>query len=75
MKMILLNVGKIPYYAVERLDSEDIRQKILGISYTDWKKRGFSKGTLYYMKQNAKDDKPFTLNVHVRERLEMWEVC
>nr|WP_280176520.1 hypothetical protein [Methanococcoides vulcani] len=32
----------------------------------------FSKGTLHYMKQNAKSDKPFTLNAHVRERLETW---
>ena len=58
-----------PHYAVERQDSEDVRQKILSISYTDWKKMGFSKGTLHYMKQNAKDEKPFTLNAHVRERL------
>ncbi len=34
---------------------------------------GFSKGTLHYMKQNAKADKPFTLNAHVKERLEMWK--
>ena len=34
---------------------------------------GFSKGTLYYMKENAKGDKPFTLNAHVRERVEMWD--
>jgi len=34
---------------------------------------GFSKGTLHYMKQNAKADKPFTLNADVRERLEMWK--
>ncbi len=32
---------------------------------------GFSKGTLHYMKKNAESDKPFTLNVHVREQLEM----
>jgi hypothetical protein len=25
-----------------------------------------------YMKKNAKSDKQFTLNSHVRERLEMW---
>ncbi|OPY19623.1 MAG: hypothetical protein A4E23_01166 [Methanomethylovorans sp. PtaU1.Bin073] len=29
---------------------------------------GFSKGTLHYLEQNAKGDKPFTLNAHVRER-------
>ena len=62
-------------YAVERQDSEDGRQKRLSISYSDWKKRGFSKGTLHYMKQNAKDDKLFTLNAPVRERVEMWEGC
>ncbi|SES68129.1 hypothetical protein SAMN04488587_0549 [Methanococcoides vulcani] len=27
-----------------------------------WGKIGFSKGTLHYMKQNAKNEKPFTLN-------------
>ena len=42
-----------PYYAVERQDSEDIRQKILSISYTDWKKMGFFKSTLHHMKQNT----------------------
>ncbi|WP_235856330.1 CRISPR-associated protein Cas1 [Methanolobus halotolerans] len=64
-----------PSYFVERQDSEEIRQRILSISYSDWKKMGFSKGTLHYMKKNAEADKPFTLNTHVRERLEMWEGC
>ncbi len=27
----------------------------------------------YYMKQNAKNDKPFTLNSHVLERVKAWE--
>lgn len=36
-------------------------------------KRWDSKGTLHYMKKNAEADKPFTLNSHVKERLEMWE--
>ncbi len=61
-----------PAYAVERQDSDEIRQKILSISYTEWEKMGFSKGTLHYMKKNAEADKPFTLNAHVKERLEMW---
>lgn len=62
-----------PAYAIEGQDSDDIRQKILSISYTDWENMGFSKGTMYYMKKNAESDKPFTLNVHVRERLEVRE--
>lgn len=43
-----------------------------GKAYTEWEKMGFSKGTLYCMKQNAKSEKPFTLNTHVKERLENW---
>lgn len=33
---------------VQRVDSHEIRQKILNISYIDWKKLGFSRGTLHY---------------------------
>lgn len=42
--------------------------------FVEWKKRGFSKGTLHYMKKNAESEKPFTLNKHVRERLDQW-IC
>jgi len=62
-----------PYYQIERQDSEEIRKQILRISYTDWKKLGFSKGTLHYMKRNAEGNKPFTLNKHVRDRLGKWD--
>jgi CRISPR-associated protein Cas1 len=52
-------------------------QMILGRKYsvspTLTGKRWDSKGTLHYMKKNAEADKPFTLNSHVKERLEMWE--
>ncbi|MDG6245059.1 MAG: CRISPR-associated protein Cas1 [Methanolobus sp.] len=61
-------------YIVERQDPDDIRQKILSISYSDWKNMGFSKGTLHYMTKNAEADKPFTLNGHVKERLEMCDL-
>jgi len=57
-------------YSEERLDTEELRQKILSIPYTAWKAKGYSKGTLHYMKQNAKSEKPFSLNAHVKERLE-----
>ncbi|NPE30675.1 CRISPR-associated endonuclease Cas1 [Methanococcoides sp. SA1] len=64
-----------PAYVDERDDSDSLRKKIIDMSYTEWEKMGFSKGTLHYMKQNAMGDSPFTLNIHVRERLEMWEGC
>ena len=58
-----------PSYEIEGLDSNEIRKKILDISYSDWRKLGFSKRTLHYMKKNAKENKPFSLNKHVIERL------
>jgi hypothetical protein len=41
--------------------------------YAERKMMGFSKGTLHYMKKNAKDDKPFTLNAYVRRGLKTGE--
>ncbi|SES85307.1 CRISP-associated protein Cas1 [Methanococcoides vulcani] len=63
-----------PVHVGVRDDFDLLRKKILDMSYTKWKKMGFSKGSLHYMKQNVKSDKPFTLNTHVR--LETWgEFC
>lgn len=50
-------------YVGERDDFDLLRKKILDISYTKWKKMGFSKGTLNYMKQNAKSYESFTLTI------------
>jgi CRISPR-associated protein Cas1 len=58
---------------VQRADSQEIREKDLNISYSDWKKLRFFKGISYYMKQNSKSDKPFTLNSHILERINAWE--
>jgi len=60
-----------PSWVIDRQDSDEMRQKILAIPYAEWKKMGFSKGTLYYLKKNARDEKPFTMNKHVR--LEQWD--
>jgi CRISPR-associated protein Cas1 len=43
-----------PSYVIERQDTDEIRKKILSISCSEWKEMGFSKGTLHYMKKNAK---------------------
>ncbi|WP_165077512.1 hypothetical protein [Methanogenium sp. MK-MG] len=42
-----------PEYQVGRANMDEICRKIPSISYADWKKLGFSKGTLHYMKKNA----------------------
>ncbi|WP_244603449.1 hypothetical protein [Methanococcoides sp. NM1] len=58
-----------PAYVIERDDSNLLKKKIIDMPYTKWKKMGFSKSTLHYMKQGTRSDKPFALNSHVKERL------
>jgi hypothetical protein len=65
------HLGKNYYYLSNQHEVKN--GNILSIPYAQWKKRGFSKGTLHYMKKNAESDKPFTLNKHVRERLNKWD--
>ncbi len=48
-----------PDYRVDRVDMDGICRKILSISYADWKKPGFTKGSLHYMKKNADSEMPF----------------
>ncbi|ABE53041.1 hypothetical protein [Methanococcoides burtonii] len=43
-----------PVYVDERDDTDLLRKMIIDIPYAKWKKMGFSKGTLHYMKQKAK---------------------
>lgn len=63
-----------PDYESNRKEGEDIWKKMLSIPYVEWKRRGFSKGALHYMKKNADSETPFSLNKHVRERLDQW-IC
>jgi CRISP-associated protein Cas1 len=71
-KQLTLDLSS-PDYVISRLDADDIRKKILSIPYAEWKRRGFSKETLHYMKKNAKGDQPFSLNKHVVTRLDQWD--
>jgi len=54
---------------LRRVDSQNLRQKILSIAYGEWTNLGYSKGTLHQLKKKAKSNKNFTLNKHVLERL------
>ena len=40
------------------------------MSYYQWKKLGFSKGTLHNLKANATKDEPFQIYSKVKEKLE-----
>lgn len=57
------------FSCIDLVDNAEMRKKILGLSYYNWYKMGYSKGTLHYMKKNARPNKPFTLNQHVKSRL------
>ena len=59
-----------PNYKLDREDNNKIRDLITNISYSEWKKLGFSKGSLHYLKQNARSDEPFKIYGKMREKLE-----
>ena len=59
-----------PSYKLDRIDNKELREKILAISYSEWKKLGYSKGSLNYLKRNAKSDKPFYIQKRMKEKLE-----
>jgi len=48
-----------PKHSLTRLDSFDLREKILSIQYKDAEKLGFSKGAIHYMKKKALSSSPF----------------
>lgn len=41
-----------PEFTSERTDKKDLREKMLKMTYSEWKKMGYSKGSLWYMKHN-----------------------
>jgi len=49
------------------VNEKELRELIMSISYSDWVKQGYSKGTLHNLKQDAKNGNPITMNAHVRE--------
>lgn len=59
-----------PVPDLNRDDTPEMREKILKTSIYRWQKKGFSKGTLSNLKKNARSDKSFKVNRHVRDRLE-----
>lgn len=54
---------------LDRADSAEIRDKISNISYAQWKKLGYSKGSLHYLKKNVKSDKPFKIYEPIMEKI------
>lgn len=61
-----------PVPDLDRVDTAELRKKILSTSIYRWQKKGFSKGTLSNLKKNARSDKPFGINEHVKKRIEVF---
>jgi len=54
---------------LKRDDKEEMRRKILDMTFSEWEKMGYSKGSLHYFKRNAKSDKPFKIYEKVKRKL------
>ena len=61
-----------PNYKLTRKDTIELRDKIQNISYVAWKKKGLSKGTLHYIKQNIKNNKPFYIKKNTADIIANW---
>ncbi len=46
---------------LSRSDSAEIRENILSVSYAEWNKMGFGKGTLNNLEKNLKSDRPLII--------------
>lgn len=53
-----------------REDNRVLREKILNMSYSEWKRMGYSKGTLHYLKKTAIDQYP--AKIHWKTRRRFW---
>lgn len=69
-KINSFNLSK-PLFELNRDDTHDVREIIQSISYKKWKDLGYSKGTLHDLKPKVKEDRAFSLNRSVEEKLKL----
>jgi CRISPR-associated protein Cas1 len=48
-----------PDSELKREDNLKLRREILNMSYSEWKRMGYSKGTLYYLRKRVGEERPF----------------
>jgi CRISPR-associated protein Cas1 len=58
-----------PYPTLERTDASILRSRILKLKQRDASKRGIGKSTLHYLRQKARNERPFMLYGKVRVKL------
>jgi len=61
-----MNFSK-PFVNLERLDTKELRKKILTLSVPDARKIGINKSTLWYLQRRAKSNKLFKINSKTKE--------
>lgn len=61
-----------PSPILSRNDTPELREKVLTISYYEWMKAGHSKGSLHYLKKNARSEKPFRVYEKMKEKLDAY---
>ena len=60
---------KSPAPVLERSDSTELRERILGLSAFEAGKLGLGKSTVHYLKKHARDRKPFKVYKKIADRL------
>ena len=61
-----------PSPILSRDDTPELREMVLAISYYNWRKAGNSKGSLHYLKKNAKSEKPFRVYGKMKDKLDAY---
>lgn len=60
---------KSPTPVLDRSDTRELRDRILGLSASEARRLGLGKSTLHYLKKHALDRKPFKIYKPVLEKL------
>jgi len=63
-----------PKLEISHEDTEHIRNKIRSITYSEWKAKGYSKGTLHYLKANTKTSKNFKIYTKALEKIQTIDI-
>jgi CRISPR-associated protein Cas1 len=58
-----------PELKLKRGDNLELREKILNISYSEWQRKGYSKGTLHYLRKNVRNEEHFRVRKKVKEKI------
>lgn len=64
-----------PRPSLQRIDTQDLRKRILELTQTEARKLGIGKSTLHYMRKNAERNQPFRIYEVITRRLMAFQKC